>query len=91
MQHPGCPSAQQGRALHCALSIVLFTSNPDDKLMSVVPIPIQAHFIAKKDMAGSSQYHLAQETGVGSMKKYLRAWEGGKWASQSPCERLEEG
>lgn len=52
LQHPGCPSAQQGRALHCALSIVLFTSNPDDKLMSIVPIPIQAHFIAKKDMAG---------------------------------------
>lgn len=41
LQHIGYPSVQQGRALRCTLSIVLFRSNPDDKLMSIVTFPIQ--------------------------------------------------
>ena len=45
LQYLGYPSVQQHRALRCTLSIVLFSSNPDDKLMSIVAFPIQEYFI----------------------------------------------
>jgi len=49
--HPVCPSVQQGRALCCTLSSVLFSLNLDDKLMSTVPFPIQGYFIVPQGHA----------------------------------------
>lgn len=45
------PAVRQSRALHCALSIVFLTSSPDDKLVSIIPLPIQAHFTVQEGHA----------------------------------------
>lgn len=76
-----CSPARQGSSLytvHCFVHV-----KPRWQAEEHSTTSYSSTFHRPRTCQESSQYQLAQETGVGSIKKYLRALERGKWASQS--------